>query len=294
MAQAGGSTGNMSNREYYLTEVFAENPYGGNRLATITNAEGLSTQEMQAIALAFNFAETTFICGGNAAEGFDVRIFTPAVEIPFAGHPTLGTAFLLREVLNRSHARILDLNLTVGKIPVTFGADGILWMRQNQPEFGRQLETDVVSAELGIDPGLLDHNFPCQFVSTGLEFLLVPVSSSLALKEISIGINNLAPSILLFCRGGYETGQAVSARMFAAEFGVSEDPATGSANGCLAAYLVEHQYFGGEKVEIRVGQGYEIQRPSQLYLDAAKTEAGNFEINVGGKVNLVASGEWLL
>jgi trans-2,3-dihydro-3-hydroxyanthranilate isomerase len=284
----------MSEREYYLTDVFAEGPYAGNRLATVTDAADLSTTEMQNIALAFNFAETTFICGGSAESGFDVRIFTPAAEIPFAGHPTLGTAFLLRHVLHRSDEAIVHLNLVAGKIPVTFSDDGIVWMRQNQPIFGKQLDHVYVSEQLGIDESMLDVSVPCQYVSTGLEFLLIPLSSPQALNEISIGINDLAPSVFFFCKGGYSDEQQISARMFAEEFGISEDPATGSANGCLAAYLVEHEYFESAELDIKVGQGYEIQRPSQLYLRAKKVADNHFELNVGGRVNLVASGQWLL
>lgn len=284
----------MPEREYYLTDVFAEGAYAGNRLATITDATGLSSAEMQNIALAFNFAETTFICGGSAENGFDVRIFTPAAEIPFAGHPTLGTAFLLRHVLHRSDEVTINLNLKVGKIPVTFEDDGVLWMRQNQPVFGKQLDHAYLSDQLGIDESMLDTNYPCQYVSTGLEFLLVPMSSPQALNEISIGINDLAPSVFFFCKGGYTDEQHISARMFAEEFGISEDPATGSANGCLAAYLVEHEYFDSSEVDIKVGQGYEIQRPSQLYLRANKEKNDHFDLNVGGRVNLVAKGQWLL
>jgi len=284
----------MTEREYYLTDVFAEGPYAGNRLATITNASDLSSSEMQNIALAFNFAETTFICGGDASSGFDVRIFTPAAEIPFAGHPTLGTAYLLRHVLNQTGSDLVELNLAAGKIPVTFGYDEVLWMRQNQPEFGRKLDHGRVAEQLGLDVSVLDVSFPCQFVSTGLEFLLLPLVSTQALKDVAIGVNDLAPSVFLFCKGGYDDDQQISARMFAAEFGISEDPATGSANGCLAAYLVEHQYFGSSEINVRVGQGYEVQRPSQLYLRANKRDANGFELNVGGRVNLVAKGQWLL
>ena len=284
----------MTNREFYLTDVFAEGAYAGNRLATISDASGLSTADMQNIALAFNFAETTFICGGDAENGFDVRIFTPAAEIPFAGHPTLGTAFLIRDVLNWCDTEVVELNLAAGKIPVTFTRDDVLWMRQNQPVFGKQIDHSRVAEQFGIDMAVLDINYPCQFVSTGLEFLMIPVASAEALKEISLGANSLAPSVFFFCKGGYVQEQALSARMFAAEFGISEDPATGSANGCLAAYLVEHEYLETQEIDVRVGQGYEIQRPSQLYLRARKSADSHFELNVGGRVNLVGKGQWLL
>ena len=284
----------MAGKEYYLTDVFAEGPYAGNRLATIIDASDLSSTEMQRIALAFNFAETTFICGGNSEDGFNVRIFTPAAEIPFAGHPTLGTAYLLRQVLKYSDAQVVKLNLAAGKIPVTFGRDDVLWMQQNQPVFGKQLEHEFVAEQLGIDIKDVNTGYPCQYVSTGLRFLMIPLVSLEALKRVSVDVNDLAPSVFLFAEGGYDDDQQMSARMFAAEFGIIEDPATGSANGCLAAYLVEHRYFGSSEIDVRVGQGYEVQRPSQLYLRASKDREGKFDINVGGRVNLVASGQWLL
>lgn len=278
-------------RKFFITDVFSEGPYAGNQLATMPDASGISTEEMQQIARAFNFAETTFITGGSLEKGFDVRIFTPNSELPFAGHPTLGTSYLIRNEILKLDVRELTLNLGVGPIPVTFADDGVLWMTQNQPEFGSLFDPGDVAIELGLEATDIDAKFPCRNVSTGLEFLLVPLVSYTALKKAYLGQSQLAQTYFLFCAGGYNSEQQIQARMFAAKLGVEEDPATGSANGCLAAYLAEYEYFGRGPVDVRVGQGYEIERPSQLYLKSEK-RTDEFSIRVGGKVRVVAEGEW--
>jgi trans-2,3-dihydro-3-hydroxyanthranilate isomerase len=276
---------------FYITDVFAEEPYSGNQLGTFVDAADITTEEMQQIARELNFAETTFITGGSLADGFDVRIFTPAAELPFAGHPTLGTSFLIRNEILKNDIAVLTLNLGVGKIPVTFGDEGVLWMEQKAPSFGEQIAVETIAEELGLEPSDINGDYPAQPVSTGLEFLLIPLNSYRALKKASVNEGKLAKGYFLFCKGGYNKTQSIQARMFAQGLGVSEDPATGSANGCLASYMVEHKFLGTSEVNITVGQGYEIGRPSQLYLRASKN-GSEYEINVGGKVRLVASGEW--
>ena len=139
----------------------------------------------------------------------------------------------------------------------------------------------------------IDQRFPCQRVSTGLEFLIVPLVSYEALHQSTLYQGQLAKGYFLFCRGGYSADQQIQARMYANALGVTEDPATGSANGCLAAYLAEHEYFGADAVDVCVGQGYEIGRPSQLYLHSHKMP-NEFVVDVGGKVRLVAEGEWVI
>ena len=278
-------------RKFFITDVFSEGPYAGNQLATMPDASGISAEEMQQIARAFNFAETTFITGGSLEKGFDVRIFAPNSELPFAGHPALGTSYLIRNEILKSDVPELILNLGVGPISVTFADDGVLWMTQNQPEFGSLFDPADVAGELGVEPTDIDARFPCRNVSTGLEFLLVPLVSYRALKQAYVSQSLLAQAYFLFCAGGYNSEQQFRARMFAAELGVKEDPATGSANGCLAAYLAEYEYFGPGPVDVSVGQGYEIERPSQLYLQSEK-RTDEFSIRVGGKVRVVAEGDW--
>lgn len=276
---------------FFITDVFAEAPYAGNRLGTLLDAADIDSMDMQKIAREFNFAETTFITGGSLELGFDVRIFTPDRELPFAGHPTLGTAYLIRNEILKADISELTLNLGVGKIPVSFFDDGVSWMKLKTPVFGDSVSKEAVAEELGLQLSDIDRRFPVLPVSTGLEFLMVPVNSYEALKTVWVAEGKLADAYFVFCAGGYNDRQSIQARMFASALGVAEDPATGSANGNLASYLVEYEYFGSSKVEIVVGQGYEMDRPSQLYLKASKVDAG-YDIRVGGKVHVVAEGQW--
>ncbi len=280
-------------RRYLITEVFADGPYSGNQLATVIDCDGLDTQEMQQIARAFNFAETTFVIGGDETSGFDVRIFTPQTELPFAGHPTLGTAFLLRHHIVGFEAPELTLNLGVGPIHVWFDPSAVIWMRQNEPTFGAEVTPEDAASRIGLSVEDLDSRFPMQLVSTGLEFLLVPVKDLAALRSARVVPSESDLGILAFCGEGYRDDDAFSSRMFAPGLGVGEDAATGSATGCLAAYLAEYQYAGSSKVVGSVGQGFEIGRPSSLHLAAEKSN-DEFIVEVGGKVNLVAEGLWRL
>lgn len=223
--------------------------------------------------------------------GFDVRIFTPNSELPFAGHPTLGTAYLIRNEILKTNVSELTLNLGVGNIPVTFSEDDVSWMKQKTPRFGEPVSREAIADELGIQASDIDRQFPVLPVSTGLEFLMVPLNSYKALKAARITDGKLADGYFVFCNGGYNDRQDIQARMFASALGVAEDPATGSANGCLASYLVEFKYLGSNEVEVVVGQGYEIDRPSQLYLRASRLDAV-YDIRVGGKVRVVAEGKW--
>ena len=279
-------------RRYFISEVFSDGAYSGNQLATIIDTEGLDTAEMQQIARAFNFAETTFYSGGSEADGFDVRIFTPVTELPFAGHPTLGTAFLIREHIVQFDTPQLVLNLQVGPINVKFDPDGVIWMRQNAPEFGEVFDRERVAPMIGLDASSLDSRFAPQLVSTGLPFLIVPLNDMAALKQARPVSGVFPQGILAFCPEAYQPDHDLAARMFAPDLGVDEDAATGSANGCLAAYCAEHAYTGQHSLDLVVGQGFEIGRPSTLYLRAARQET--FIVEVGGQVNLVAKGDWLL
>ena len=284
----------MTDPVFYIVDVFAEGAYAGNQLAVLPEGQHFSGAEMQQIARAFNFAETTFICGGSAEQGYDVRIFTPDRELPFAGHPTLGTAWIIREKLGGPETELV-LNLGVGPIPVSFAADGVAWMRQNSPQFIGQVEQAQVAELLGLEPAAFDAEFPIEIVSTGIPFVLVPLKDQAALRSIVVNNNGWRhfndEGVLAFALPGYAAEQQLSARMFAGPLGVTEDPATGSANGCLAAWLCQHQYFGAGQIDICVGQGYEIGRPSQLYLSAESTD-GDIEVRVGGRVQAVAEGRW--
>ncbi|MDZ7686413.1 MAG: PhzF family phenazine biosynthesis protein [Gammaproteobacteria bacterium] len=218
-------------KPFFITEVFAETPYGGNQLATVMAAGDVPEDVLQPIARAFNFAETTFMMGGDAGAGFDVRIFTPTTELPFAGHPTLGSAWLARREF-APDARQIDLNLGVGEIPVTFGDER---RRLDAPARSRvrraRPAAEEVAANLGIGPDALVDELPCEHVSTGLGFVVVPVTSLAALRSL-VPSPDLPWPVIAFCLEAYESRQDIAARMFAPGLGVLEDAATGSANGC--------------------------------------------------------------
>ena len=189
--------------------------------------------------------------------GFDVRIFTPGEEVPFAGHPTLGTAAIIRSELLKGNTDTLTLNLKVGKIPVTFSKDGTIWMKQVEPEFGKQHPISEIAAVLDLAADDIDERFPVQEVSTGLPFFIVPLKTLAALKKAKVDRDKYfafikdswAKGILVFCPQAHEAQNDISVRVFVDCFGIPEDPATGSGNGCLAGYLVKHRYFGKERID---------------------------------------------
>lgn len=291
----------MGELTFYILDVFAEEKYAGNQLAVIRDAGALSDSQMQKIAKEMNYSETTFILSEQEQNGgYDVRIFTPEIEVPFAGHPTLGTAFVIQHEIIKKPVELVNLNLKVGQIPVTFegGDDGILWMKQIEPIFGQSIEPVPISEVLGIDESDIDERFLIQEVSTGIFFIIAPLKTLDAVKGSRVVrdkyfklVENLqAKAILVFCPETYNRVNELNARMFCDYYGIAEDPATGSANGCLAGYLVKYCYFGSNKIDIRVEQGYEIGRPSLLYLKA-EDKNGKIDVSVGGKVVMVAKGE---
>jgi trans-2,3-dihydro-3-hydroxyanthranilate isomerase len=289
---------------FYIVDVFAESRLAGNQLAVFRDCAKLSTAQMQAIAREMHFSETTFITSEEPHDGgYDVRIFTPNYELPFAGHPTLGTAYILQSQIIRGPVKTVLLNYKVGQIPVTFSYKGtsadVMWMRQKFPTFGETFGRSRIAKILGLRVSDLDQEFPAQLVSTGVPFVLVPLASLRAVRGIRIDQVALSKFfeatnttlIFVFTRETYSKKDQLNARGLGTAETIPEDPATGSANGCLAAYLVKHRYFGSSEVDVRVEQGYEINRRSLLLLRAHDTPKG-IEINVGGRAQFAASGEF--
>jgi trans-2,3-dihydro-3-hydroxyanthranilate isomerase len=283
---------------FNIVDVFAESKYAGNQLAVVRHADDLGEPEMQQIAQEMHFSETTFILSDEQRDGgYDVRIFTPESQVPFAGHPTLGTAFVIREEIVRRGIDRISLNLQVGQIPVTFDGD-TLWMKQVAPSFGRTRHPDEVRGAIGLEPIDMDLRFPIQEVSTGLPFLIVPLMTLDAVRRVQVDRTRLravleglsAEGLLAFAPETYYPANQLNVRVLVPELGVPEDPATGSGNGCLAGYLAKHRYFGSGEVKVRVEQGYEIGRPSLLLLRASHRD-GTIDVNVGGRVFPVARGE---
>jgi trans-2,3-dihydro-3-hydroxyanthranilate isomerase len=295
----------MKHLTFYIVDVFAVEKYTGNQLAIFTDASTLSEEQMQQLAKEMNYSETTFITSTELRDGgYDVRIFTPNKELPFAGHPTLGTAYIIQQTIINQPVETVNLNMKVGQIPVTWhntdDLGEVLWMRQKPPTFHQIFEASALAPVLSLDMDEIDARFPIQEVSTGIPFIIVPLKTHESLKRIRVNRekyfelveNTQSKEILVFCPETYASENDLSVRVFAEYLGIPEDPATGSANGCLAGYLVEHSYFGEKPVDIRVEQGYEIGRPSLLLLKAQRNE-DNIEVLVGGKVVMVAKGEFV-
>jgi trans-2,3-dihydro-3-hydroxyanthranilate isomerase len=260
---------------------------------------------MQLIANEMGYSESSFITSDARHSGeYHVRIFTPKKELPFAGHPVLGTAYVIRREIMPRSADLINLNLKAGQVQVTIdGTDSnseIFWMKQMQPEFGRTLEFDFASQLLGLDISELDTRYPVQEVSTGLPDVIVPIKTLTSLKRAKIAKEKYpefvrrtgGEGLVVFSAETYEPRNQLNVRVFADCHGIPEDPATGSGNRCLAAYLVRNRYFGGTSVDIRVEQGYEIGRPSLLFL-RSELGQGTIDVHVGGRVILVAEGHLL-
>lgn len=295
----------MSTNIFFIVDVFAEEIFGGNQLAVFMNGTEFNESQMLQLAREMNFSESTFIMSDKPIAGkWPVRIFTPAEEIPFAGHPTLGTAYIIQKFLVGKPVDTLKLSMKVGDIPVRidYGNNDTdtLTMTQLPPQFGEKIPVDIVAGVLQLDSGDFDERFPIETVSTGFPSLMVPLKSLSAVKRARINREKYfafteqseAKSLLLFAPETYSEQNQLNVRLFADYFGVPEDPATGSANGCLAGYLVHHRYFDKPDIDIRVEQGYEINRKSILYLRASE-EKNRIVVKVGGKVNLFARSEML-
>ena len=296
----------MPNISFLILDVFATDKYTGNQLAVCLNAGDLTDFQMQQIAREINFSETTFITSAEPVNGgYNTRIFTPTTELPFAGHPTLGTAFAIQQELIKSPVGRVNLNYQVGQIPVDLnylnGEPDILWMHQQQPQFDDPLAADTLAAVIGVKATDIDPRYPIEPVSTGLPFIIIPLTNLAAVSQAKLNLDlyasavaNLpAQAILLFCPETVNPDRQLHVRVFTECFGIPEDPATGSANGCLAAYLAKHQYFGSPKLDITVEQGVEMGRSSLLYLRSAYTPPKS-SISVGGRVVKIAKGELIL
>ena len=288
---------------YQIVDVFAEKKYQGNQLAVVHVNGILPDALMLDITKEMNYSETTFIESYDKENHvYRVRIFTQVGETPFAGHPTLGTAYVIQRTVVNQKIESITLDLKAGMIPVSFtykkGEPDVLWMRQLNPTFGETHSVHVFADFLGLDAEDIDQRYPIQEVSTGFPFFIVPLKTRKAIEKSKLrvepfleyvkGTTSKAP--LVFCPEPRNTENNLSCRMFASYFGVEEDPATGSANGCLAGYLAKYRYFGSASVDARVEQGYEMGRPSLLYLKSNDV-GDHIEVNVGGKCVMIARGK---
>ncbi|HWY60126.1 MAG TPA: PhzF family phenazine biosynthesis protein [Terriglobales bacterium] len=281
-------------------DVFTTQPFEGNSLAVVLDGRGLSDQEMQAVAREMNLSETTFILPREASvereRGVRVRIFTVQEELPFAGHPTLGTAFQLR---GSSGAREIVLDLNVGKVPVRFeeGAGQPVFgeMSQVNPEFGARHDREAVVRACGLRDGDLDPLLPVQTISTGLAFTVVPIRGLELMRGLHVDPRGSAEYLersggeffYFVSRETVDPAARLHARMM---FYNGEDPATGSAAGCAAAWMVAHGVAQPEE-RVLIEQGVEMKRPSRIFVRASREDDRVVNVRVGGNVVEVLRGE---
>lgn len=280
--------------KFYIVDVFAEKKYSGNQLAVCILDEPISSKKMQKIAREFNFSETTFVNPKKKNGCYKTRIFTPDTEVQFAGHPTLGTAFICNEILEGGKAKKIRLKLPIGKIPVTVKGE-YYEMKQKQPTFGDTYLNRQIADILSIASEDINPSYPVMNVSTGLGAAIIPVKNEAILKKITVDhheykkfLDEYGPCNLLAFY--VKKKDQIKCRVFVDDTGYGEDPATGSANGNLAAYLLQNNFLKSKDLEYTVEQGEEANRPSLLYVKAKQID-NHFDIRVGGKVFMIAKGE---
>jgi len=216
---------------FYIVDVFAEGKYSGNQLAVVISKNKLNGEEMQRIAKEMNYSETTFI---TSVENYDVRIFTPEVELPFAGHPTIGTAYILQQEFMKEKAKTMSINLKIGQIAILFKFKGEIlsetWMVFNEPAFSGFFAPDLIANVLGINEQDIDGRFKIQEVYAGISTIIVPLKSLDAIKKVRINKENYthliqntqAKTILVFCSETYDKKNDLNVRFFADYYGVPE------------------------------------------------------------------------
>ncbi len=301
----------MNGKDFVIADVFTEERFGGNQLAVFTDGSGLDTKMMQDIAREMNYSETTFLLPPQQLGDYRVRIFTPRQELPFAGHPLVGSAYVIaneRMVQWREPLTPITLEAGVGPIRIEVctegGHLGRSTMTQPLPVV-RGLYADVsgLAKALSLEASRITKTgLPVETIFNGLAVMVVPVENREAIETIKVdskalgGISNEvgASTVLVFTRDTVLSSSTVHCRVFAPAAGVSEDAATGSANGPLGFYLVRHKLVGVEPTtKIVSEQGYEMKRPSLLYIevDVASTTAEITAVRVGGGVVIAGRGE---
>ena len=299
-------------------DVFTSLRLQGNPLAVFPDARGLSDEQMQGLARETNLQETTFVLPRDPAverqEGVKVRIFVPNEEIPFGGHPTLGTAMLLRNLRSKENqsrsagsesVSEITLDLKVGKVPVRFtqGLDGNIFgeMRQVDPKFGPVYDRESIAAALDLRPGDISEYPPIQSVSTGLPFILVPVKGLSTLQRLTAAPRKAydflrshgLPNIADYYYVTRDTGDAAVGARARAIYPEGEDPATGSAAGCTAAWMVQYGLMRSDE-KIHIVQGVEVKRTSHIFAQAGKVGDTVTNVRVGGNAMQIMEGTYSL
>ena len=299
----------MRRLHYHRVDVFTDRAFGGNPLAVFTNGRGVGAETMQAIAKEFNLSETTFVPPpDDPRNDWRVRIFTPGHELPMAGHPTVGTSFVLaREHMIRRDASETKIVLEegVGPVPVTVRFEGgepvFAEMSQPLPTFGaRMTDARAAAAMLSLDAEDLDPSLPLEVVSCGVPFLFVPLRTLDAarrarpradlIEQAATG-GGVPPEVFVFTREVEHAGSTVHSRMFAPGLGINEDPATGGASGPLGCYLVRHRLVECDPAaEIVSEQGLEMGRPSFIRIRIEQQAGDITAVRVGGRCHFMGEG----
>jgi trans-2,3-dihydro-3-hydroxyanthranilate isomerase len=299
----------MPRFRYVTADVFTDEPFGGNQLAVFPEAAGIPEHRLQDVAREFNFSETTFVFPpSDGAHTRRVRIFTPGNELPFAGHPTIGTAHVLAATgdvaLTGALTRIV-LEETVGPVPVTIRADDghpvyCELTAARLPEEGPPAPSrDALARALSLEPDdLLDGEWAPRGWTCGVPYLFVPVRDRGAVARSRVNLDaweralagTWAPEVLLFAREGERPGSDLHARMYAPGFGIAEDPATGSAAAALAGYLARRDPRRDGTLRWRLEQGFEMKRPSILEISADVVRGEVTAVRVGGASVVVCEG----
>ncbi len=296
---------------FVLVDVFTSRPFGGNQLAVFTDAAALSTSEMQELAHEMNFSESTFVMPPDSSGARRVRIFTPKVEMPMAGHPTVGTTWVLAtrgEIALNSASVDATLQLGIGPVTVTVESSGgkpdFVWMAHREPEFGaRRDDRERIAMALGINSADIRDDLPIQTVSTGVPFIFVPIRTLAALAKCAVNATLLAalfnpgePVLPIYMFVANEPGEfAARSRMFAPHDGVPEDPATGGASAPFGAYAAAHGLIKpAPRTSFLIQQGVEMGRPSEIRVEVARQDSGALAIRIGGRCAIVGEGSMFL
>ncbi|ABQ05275.1 PhzF family phenazine biosynthesis protein [Flavobacterium johnsoniae] len=281
---------------FYIVDVFADKKYAGNQLAVFLEAQNLSSEQMQQIAREINFAESTFVTKldreNNKAE---IRIFTPAQEMQFAGHPIIGTSWVLMNKIFDNSPSEIKLEVPIGPIAIQKTED-LIWLKAAQPKFWDVFSKVDFTSFSNLQVSDFENQFPIQEVTTGSAFVLVPLSSKKALENLVLDKDKADQWMKNHCktdhRGLYfyylEGSKVFSRLLYVQHNQLMEDAATGSASTCLQASLLKNHLA---EIEIVNYQGDYIGRPSEIYFKGKLTDT-NYDINIGGKAQFVAKGEW--
>jgi trans-2,3-dihydro-3-hydroxyanthranilate isomerase len=294
--------------KYLHLDVFTDRPFEGNQLAVFPDPPELSTSQMQTIAKEMNFSESTFIYPATGAGDVKMRIFTPGEELPIAGHPTVGSTFALAlEGVIAPGRTAFTFELGVGPTPVSLEWDGdrldFVWMTQPNPTFGRTIDDrGALARAIGLETSALAVGLPVQWVSCGVPYLVVAVTSREGVDAVALDRRALLDCcreagmdevpVYIFTTEAGSPGETAYSRMLAPGFGIAEDPATGSAAGPLGSYLVQHGVVSGSEASGMVTlQGVAMGRASRIHIAIEGAPGAISRVRVGGKAVLVGRGE---